>query len=222
MIGESIKRSLKYKRSNNKEKPDRAGRGHDNPCFNFSGFFLTKSFRVERQWWEGQGTSSEILQTTKSKETVKFSAGEANSGIKWISLLYRNLGNAAACAFVVITQQQQGGFPSPRNIWACALPQNSRKEQRRACCFSAPGCLISRGGRDWHFTESWCGEHVGNEKATRLITHIISTLSPFQRKRGKTAWLPNFRWNCHLMMAKGGPFQASFLLVFKCTSSTWN
>ena len=32
---------------------------------------------------------------------MKFPPGEANSEIKWISLLYRNPGNATACAFVV-------------------------------------------------------------------------------------------------------------------------
>lgn len=31
-----------------------------------------------------------------------------------------------------ITQQQHDGFTSPRNIWACALLQTSKKEQRLA------------------------------------------------------------------------------------------
>lgn len=112
-----------------------------------------------------------------------FWGGGAHGEIKWISLLYRNPGNAAACAFVVITQQQQDGFPSPRNIWACALLQTSRKEQRLPPCFPAPGCLISRGGGDWYFAESWCREHVRNEKATLLIAPIISMLSLYKERR---------------------------------------
>lgn len=109
---------------------------------------------------------------------MKFPSGEANSGIKWISLLYRNPGNAAACAFVVITQRQQYGFPSPRNIWARALPQTSRKEQRLACCFPAPDGLAARGGRGWHFTELMQGTCCRRKgKATRLITPFISALS---------------------------------------------
>lgn len=95
---------------------------------------------------------------------MKFPSGEANSGIKWISLLYRNPGNAAACAFVVITQQQQDGFPSPRNIWARALPQTSREEQRLACCFPAQTVWLQEVA-ETVILPSWCREHVGDEKA---------------------------------------------------------
>lgn len=124
---------------------------------------------------------------------MKFPSGEANSRIKWISLLYRNLGNAAACAFVVITQQQQDGFPSPRNIWAHALPQTSRKEQRLACCFPVSGGLAARSGRDWHFTElvqETCWRRKG--KATRLITPIISALSSC-KERGDHSMAPKLQ-----------------------------
>lgn len=49
MIAQSIKKkSLKLKNSKNKEKSDRKGRGHVDPCFNFLGIFLTKSFREQR------------------------------------------------------------------------------------------------------------------------------------------------------------------------------
>lgn len=137
---------------------------------------------------------------------MKFPSGEANSGIKWISLLYRNPGNAAACAFVVITQQQQDGFPSPRNIWARALPQTSRKEQRLACCFPAPDGLAARGGRDWHFTElvqGTCWKRKG--KATRLITLIISTLSSC-KERGDDSVAPKLQMKLPPNDGREGPF----------------
>lgn len=77
----------------------------------------------------GKGTQSEILQITKSKETVKFPPGEVNSEIKWLSLLYRNLGNAAAWASVMMTQHQLYGFTSSRDVQAHALLQTSKKGQ---------------------------------------------------------------------------------------------
>lgn len=77
-----------------------------------------------------------------------------------------------------ITQQQHDGFTAPRNIWACALLQTSKKEQwlaRSSPCTVLVDFWMGTGTDI--FPKSLRREHVENENATRQITPIISIIS---------------------------------------------
>lgn len=111
---------------------------------------------------------------------MKFPPGEANSEIKWISLLYRNPGNAAACAFVVDYSAVTLWFDISQNHMAMCPSANQRK--------SSAGRPLSRAragrlqeGKMLTFYDGLCRDYIGNEKEARLNTPKISVIR---------AWFP--------------------------------
>lgn len=117
---------------------------------------------------------------------MKFPPGEAHSEMKWIRLLYRNPGNAAACAFVVDYSAATTQFFCLPETYGHVPSCEPAKKSSLGCCFP---CTMLAGFRRreiltfyGEFVQGRCWKGKGNQANH---THSFHARSSVRDGRGK-------------------------------------